>query len=308
MPEIVSTLNPSRTRERWLAPSSRRDLSRSPPTSRSSASASRITSGRICFVGRCESMLAQTYDNIEIIVVDDGSRMPAAQAYLDEIESTPARFPITVIRGHNRYLGAARNAGAKIAKGEYLLFHDDDNFAEPNEVETFVAAALAYGADILTAQCYVFHDGELGRDGPTRRVEFYPIGIGGVFSFFLNRFGDANALVRRSVFEELGGFTEELRRRLEDWEFFLKAYHARQADGHRAGPALQLSRKCDRHARQRQSVAGFRAHLPRDRGTTSRGLAPTFCASRRVAISRRSCSTVPGICSAACGRAIPCSN
>jgi glycosyltransferase involved in cell wall biosynthesis len=223
MPELVSTLNPAQTRRDWLAPSPARSIETS--------SAKPLVS--VCFVHyerphmlrrAYEAILAQTYDHVEIIIVDDGSRSPAAHAYLDEIESARARFPVTVVRGPNRYLGAARNAGARLAKGEYLLFHDDDNFAEPKELETFVSAALAYGADVLTAQCYVFHEGEQGRDGPTRRIEFYPIGIGGVFSLFLNRFGDANALVRRSVFEELGGFTEDYGVGFEDWEFFLKAH------------------------------------------------------------------------------------
>ncbi len=61
-------------------------------------------------------------------------------------------------------------------------------------------------------------------DGLKRLMEYFPIGIGGVFSFFNNWFGDANALVRRSVFEELGGFTEEYGVGFEDWELFLKAY------------------------------------------------------------------------------------
>lgn len=223
LPELVSTLNPSRIRESWLAPR--------PIKAVEKPAATPLVS--VCFTHyerphllrqALEVILAQTYDRIEIIVVDDGSRSSTAHAYLDELEKTPARFPITVVRGPNRYLGAARNAGARVAKGEYLLFHDDDNFAERDEVETFVAAALASQADVLTALYYVFHDGEHDRNGLRRRIEYYPMGVGGVFSFFANRFGDANALVRRSVFEELGGFTEEHGVGFEDWEFFLKAY------------------------------------------------------------------------------------
>ncbi len=223
MPELVSTLNPARIRESWLAPSPAKPVAKS--------SAKPLVS--VCFTHferphllrrAYDAILAQTYENIEIVIVDDGSRSPAAHAYLDEIERTPARFPVTVIRGPNRYLGAARNAGAKVAKGEYLLFHDDDNFAEPQEVETFVKAALAYDADVLTSKYYVFRDDEVDANGLKRKIEYYHLGIGGVFSFFNNWFGDANALVRRSVFEELGGFTEEYGVGFEDWELFLKAY------------------------------------------------------------------------------------
>lgn len=225
LPELVSTLNPSAIRDSWNTPLVARPATKT--------SARPLVS--VCFTHyerphllrrALEAILTQTYDNIEIVIVDDGSRSPAAHAYLDEIEKASVRFPVTVIRGPNRYLGAARNAGARIAKGEFLLFHDDDNYAESNEVETFVAAALAYGADILTAQYYVFRDGEREREGPKRRIEYYPFGVGGVFSFFSNRFGDANALVKASVFAQLGGFTEERGVGFEDWEFFLKAYLA----------------------------------------------------------------------------------
>ncbi len=223
MPRLVSTLNPAKIRESWLAPIAAKPIEKS----------SRRPLVSVCFAHHerphllrraLAAVFAQTYDNIEIIIVDDGSRSPGARACLDEIETTPARFPVTVIRGENKYLGAARNAGARVAKGEYLLFHDDDNYAEPKEVETFVAAALAYDADMLTAEYYVFRDGVRGPDGPKRRIEYFFFGIGGVFSFFRNRFGDANALVRRSTFEELGGFTEDYGVGHEDWEFFLKAY------------------------------------------------------------------------------------
>ena len=225
LPELVSTLNPTAIRKSWSAPVVAEPVK--PSSARPLVSVCFTHYERPHLLRRAlEAMLAQTYDNIEIVIVDDGSRSPAAHAYLDEIETTPARFPITVIRGPNRYLGAARNTGAKAAKGEFLLFHDDDNFGEAHEVATFVAAALAYEADVLTAQYYVFRDGERERDGLKRRVEYHHFGVGGVFSFFGNRFGDANALVKRAVFEELGGFTEERGVGYEDWEFFLRAFMA----------------------------------------------------------------------------------
>ena len=233
MPELVSTLHPQRILESWTA--ALEDSGDAPATGSTKVSVSGKPLVSVCFAHferpqllrrALEAMLAQTYDNIEIIVVDDGSQSTASRIYLEKLESAPVRFPITVIRTANLYLGAARNSAARAAKGEYLLFHDDDNFAEPHEVETYVSAALNYGADILTSLYYVFHDGEQDSDDPKRQTEFYPLGIGGDFSYFMNRFGDANALVRRSVFEEIGGFTEEIGVCFEDWEFFLKAHLA----------------------------------------------------------------------------------
>jgi glycosyltransferase involved in cell wall biosynthesis len=168
-----------------------------------------------------QSLLNQTYRSLEIMVVDDGSKQPSAHAYLRELEHGSHRFPIKVIRSHNRYLGAARNLAASHARGEYIIFNDDDNFAEPTEVELFVRAALSSECDILTCQYYIFRDAsaELSR----RKIEYFPIGIGGIYSVFRNRFGDANALFRRSTFEQLGGFSELHGVGWEDWELFLRA-------------------------------------------------------------------------------------
>jgi len=173
-------------------------------------------------------LAVQTYQNIEIVIVDDGSVSTAAVNALARIEASKFPFPLRIIRTANNYLGAARNAAAKVANGEFLLFHDDDNVAEPFEVEAFVQAALKSGSDILTCQSYVFRAndarGPFADPKKKRSIEFYPIGIGGVFSFFRNRFGDANALIKRSVFDQVGGFTELRGVGVEDWEFFLKAH------------------------------------------------------------------------------------
>jgi glycosyltransferase involved in cell wall biosynthesis len=169
-------------------------------------------------------LMAQTYDCVEIIIVDDGSRQLGALTCLDEIEAAQHRYPVRVVRSENRYLGAARNLAASFARGEYLLFHDDDNIAEPNEIEVLVRAAQRSGCDILTCQCWMFRGGEETIALRKRKIENYWIGIGGIFAFFYNRFGDANALVRRATFQTLGGFTELRGVGQEDWEFFLRAY------------------------------------------------------------------------------------
>lgn len=173
-------------------------------------------------------LAVQTYQNIEIVIVDDGSVSTAAVNALARIGKSKFPFPLRIVRTANNYLGAARNAAAKVANGEFLLFHDDDNVAEPHEVEAFVSAALKSGSDILTCQSYVFRAndarGPFADPKKERSIEFYPIGIGGVFSFFRNRFGDANALIKRTVFEQVGGFTELRGVGVEDWEFFLNAH------------------------------------------------------------------------------------
>lgn len=165
------------------------------------------------------ALASQTYENIEIVIVDDGSRGPESLAFLDDLGRQNFRFPLKIIRSPNRYLGAARNLAAAQATGDYLLFHDDDNIAEPHQISTFVAAAEASGADILTSLYWTFE-----RDRKNRSLLCHAIGTGGPISLLENRFGDANALVRRTVFEALGGFTTQYGVGYEDWAFFLNAY------------------------------------------------------------------------------------
>jgi glycosyltransferase involved in cell wall biosynthesis len=66
-----------------------------------------------------ESALEQTYDDVEVIVVDDGSR--------DNTEEVARRFGVRVIRRRNGGLAVARNSGAVASTGEYLTFLDADD-------------------------------------------------------------------------------------------------------------------------------------------------------------------------------------
>src|SRR6185437_1646087 len=77
-----------------------------------------------------EHLLQQTYQSTEIIIVDDGSQSVSAMKALDDLEARHGGAEFRVIRAPNRYLGAARNLAASVARGDFLMFHDDDNIAE----------------------------------------------------------------------------------------------------------------------------------------------------------------------------------
>ena len=80
------------------------------------------------YVGRCiESLLAQTFTDFELILVNDGSTDDTL-SILKEYEKKDSR--IIVLEKENGGLSDARNAGMKIAKGEYIQFVDGDDFAE----------------------------------------------------------------------------------------------------------------------------------------------------------------------------------
>ncbi|MGC3974330.1 MAG: glycosyltransferase family 2 protein [Nitrospira sp.] len=170
-----------------------------------------------------QSLRQQTYRNFDVIVVDDGSPDPEVQKELAMIRDEIQPLGWRILFQENRYLGAARNFGARHATGEYLLFMDDDNVAKPHELSTFVAMAQRTGADIITSFFDVFeHEATLKAEGPPP-LRFTPYGGDPALGIFTNCYGDANALYARHAFDKLGGFTEDFGVTHEDWELFCRA-------------------------------------------------------------------------------------
>lgn len=169
------------------------------------------------------SILAQNYPRIELVITDDGSTDSKALALLNKIEPLMENKGWQLVRQKNSYLGAARNNGASCARGEYILFMDEDNFADPDEVSTFVAIAEKTNADILTCTAKYF-EGDEPPDTSRAPLAWWPY-LGGAISIgaYHNYFGDANGFVRKKVFHEIGGFTEDYGTTCEDWEFYARA-------------------------------------------------------------------------------------
>ena len=85
------------------------------------------------FLGQCiESIINQTYNDIEIILVDDGSTDNSGKI-CDEYKSIDNR--IRVIHKVNGGLSSARNAGMRIAQGEYICFIDSDDYIDSQMLE-----------------------------------------------------------------------------------------------------------------------------------------------------------------------------
>lgn len=169
-----------------------------------------------------ESIQKQTYSNIEIIVVDDGSSKPEALQTLKDIEQQEFKFPVKIVRQENKYLGAVRNNGIANASGEYILFMDDDNEAKAHEIETFVKAALHTNAEVLTC----WSDQFAGERPELSTVNIQRIIFHGenlAAGLVRNPFGDSNCFVKKSAAEELNGFTEHFKVGLDDCEFFSRA-------------------------------------------------------------------------------------
>lgn len=103
-----------------------------------------------------DSLLAQTYKNIEIILVDDGSP-DASGAICDEYAQKDNR--IKVIHKKNGGLSDARNVAIDIAKGEYITFVDSDDFVASDYVETLYHLVKKYQCKVGVAWLRTFHEG-----------------------------------------------------------------------------------------------------------------------------------------------------
>ncbi|PXW55526.1 glycosyltransferase involved in cell wall biosynthesis [Methylobacterium sp. B4] len=177
------------------------------------------------------SVLRQTYDNIELILVDDGSNSPDTIAALPHIKGLLSRVGGRFITRENGYLGAARNTIVKESESDYILFLDDDDILLPEAVETFVSVALATKSDITNC-LNVFMDisvrntYELAPEEFVSKVSYVPSGGPLSVSHLSNAFGAATALIKRSLMEDLGGYTELKGVGYEDYEFYVRAAQA----------------------------------------------------------------------------------
>ncbi|MDR1134944.1 MAG: glycosyltransferase [Clostridiales Family XIII bacterium] len=98
------------------------------------------------YVKTClESILGQSYDNLEIIAIDDGSSDKTAEL-LAEYEKNDKR--LVLVRQANAGAGAASNRGIDLARGEYLTFADNDDWIEPTMYERLLAALEGNKADM----------------------------------------------------------------------------------------------------------------------------------------------------------------
>lgn len=160
------------------------------------------------YIAEClESIVAQTYKDIEIICVNDFS-MDNSMTIVKEYAEKDSRIKI-VNNGKNRGLGGARNAGLDIAKGEYVMFCDTDDMLMPTMVEKLYNSLVENDADMAFCDVMLLdNDGGLNPYKPfhiaeiNTKKEFYP-------SKAIWEFSDIwpsawNKIYKKSIIDEFG--------------------------------------------------------------------------------------------------------
>ena len=109
------------------------------------------------YLSECiESILKQTYQNLEIILVDDGSPDDCG-SICDKYAQQDKR--IKVFHKNNEGLSEARNYGIERATGDYLSFVDSDDWIEPDMFETLVSVVVVNDSDIVCCGYYREYNG-----------------------------------------------------------------------------------------------------------------------------------------------------
>ena len=153
-----------------------------------------------------KSALSQTYSNIEIIIVDDGST--------DNTREILKRYPVTYVYQEHSGISRAMNTGIKLSRGEFYVCMGADDELDPRYLELCLKRAL--------------QDSEIGFvwTGAQEFGDAHEVRIPRVlhhrFSMYRGFDGQVGAaLVRRKAYDDAGGYDETLPR-AEDWDFFIR--------------------------------------------------------------------------------------
>lgn len=167
-----------------------------------------------------QSVFAQDYPSLEVIVVNDGSFRPEDEV-LAEIAT---RYPIRVLTKENAGLGRARNAGIRQSRGRYVLPVDADNMIRPSFVRRCVEV-LEKDASVAFATTWSLYLDENGEPLDVDGTGFQPFGNSSPAVLRDNVAGDATAVIRKRVFD-LGHWYSADLTSYEDWQFYRELHAA----------------------------------------------------------------------------------
>jgi glycosyltransferase involved in cell wall biosynthesis len=159
-----------------------------------------------------ESALAQTWEDLEVVIVDDGSTDPVTQKILEQ-----ASWPRTrIVHQTNAGPSAARNRAVEMATGQYILPLDADDTIEPEYVAKAVAV-LDARPEVGVVYCKARKFG--AEEGPWNLPAY------SLRELVIDNVIFVTALYRKADWVAVGGYNERLRHGVEDYDFWVKVVH-----------------------------------------------------------------------------------
>lgn len=150
-----------------------------------------------------ESCLNQSYKNIEIIVVNDGSP--------DNTSEVAKKYPqVRLVEQANKGLSGARNSGIRASRGKWIVTLDSDDKIHPRFIEKTIGKA-----DVVSTYIRTFGDQNNTWKPPVEVPEFK--------HFIKHNCINCCSLFKREVFDKTGGFDENMKTGYEDWEYWTHA-------------------------------------------------------------------------------------
>jgi len=159
-----------------------------------------------------QSALNQTYPNIEIIIINDGSNDNTKEVALLLQEKYPEK--IKVILQENTGVSVARNNAIKQSTGKYILPLDADDLIDKSIITSCLQHMTNHDADIVyvNQQCFGTKNHLIERPPFSKNNLLY------------QNISGPSGLYKREVWEETGGYAENMKGGYEDWEFWLHAF------------------------------------------------------------------------------------
>jgi glycosyltransferase involved in cell wall biosynthesis len=178
------------------------------------------------FIGETlESIFAQTFTDYEVIIVNDGS--PDTEAFERKLD--PFKHRVRYFNQENQGAGAARNAGLRAARGEFIAFLDADDLWQPNYLEAQLRFVREHDCDLVCANAMNFGDSVFA--GRTY-MEFLmpdapPIGQITFLGLVSARqsLNTSGVVARRQSIFDVGLFDESLRNS-QDFDLWLRLVHS----------------------------------------------------------------------------------
>jgi glycosyltransferase involved in cell wall biosynthesis len=176
-----------------------------------------------------DSLERQTEADFHVIAVNDGSPDEESNRVFEKYAERVKPRGWDFFRQENAFVDAARNSAARRGSAEFILFIDGDDLPARNAVARLREAIVRSGDDAVAPAAYLFASEDSPFDPTTGEVRLpafatiVPLGIdlvGGIVN--PSAFPGSMFIVRRSVFEQMGGFTEQRGAGSEDWEFYVR--------------------------------------------------------------------------------------